>query len=86
MWKTLLIIGAAGTAGYVLGAIFGAPSGGAPGPPQEDVAPIARMARDVRLMCRDITPTLAQVERAYDDGRLSPTEIYSIGTGLNRLM
>lgn len=85
--RTLILMAGAGFAGYFLGSVFGAPTGRAPTADEEPgVAPIARMARDMRLMCADMEPIFREVERAYIDERLSAGEAYSIGQQINRLM
>ena len=82
--KTLLIVAGAGAVGYFLGALTGrrraAIQAEAQGPP------VARMARDMRLMCRDLDPLLSQIERSYADGNVSAGDIMTIASQANRLL
>ena len=85
MFKTVMIALAAGATGYFVGAMVGGRRG-APPPEESDVVPIARMARDMRLMCRDLTPLLQTLEQAYADQRLSAGELYNVAHQAQRLI
>lgn len=77
MLKTIIVAGLAGFLGYQLGSFTGERR---ISPPAEAAtgAPAARIARDVRRMCRDLDPLLSEFESAYADERLSANDMYRL--------
>ena len=85
MGKIILAVAIAGSVGYLLGSLT-SQHARAVGAAEEDIPKLARMARDTRLMCRDITPTLEAIEAAYADGTLGTADLGRITRQLQRLI
>jgi hypothetical protein len=84
MGKVILAAIIAGSVGYALGRLSAPFSRQIP-TDEENYPKLARMARDMRLACRDVDPLLNEIERSYADQSLSASDLGRIARQVERL-